>query len=160
MPFLVFWGLGRVGTRFPVPASLISAAWEQRYRTSETRGETSLESRSNTPSGVCTLAGKCRAASFKMASTPSATPPLPRWIGMTISSPVVHVTFEVGEEPVESCSLPDLLRGRDVDAPLREMEQDFGGDVAGDRGTPKGVEGRGVESVDPLGDPPGCQSAQ
>jgi len=54
-------------------------------RTSETRGDTSLESLSRTPSGVCIVVGNWRAASFNIASTPSATPPLPRWIGMTTS---------------------------------------------------------------------------
>jgi len=32
--------------------------------------------------------------------------------------------------------------------------------VPGDRDLPKGVEGRGIEPVDFLGHPPGCQSAQ
>ncbi len=77
-----------------------------------------------------------------------------------LGSPIIHVTFEVGEEPVEGCSLPDLLRGRDVDAPLREMEEDFGGEVTGDRGLAKGVEGRGIESVDALGHSPDSQSTQ
>ena len=40
------------------------------------------------------------------------------------------------------------------------MEQDFGRDVAGDRRLPEGVEGRGIEPVDPLGDTPGGQGTQ
>ena len=64
------------------------------------------------------------------------------------------------KNPLRVDSLPGLIRGRDVDAPLRQVEQDLGGDVTGDRGLPEGVEGRGIEPIDPLGDPPGSQSTQ
>ena len=64
---------------------------------------------STSPSGVCTLTGNWRAASFSIASTPSATPPLPRWIGMTISwSPAGPVTSRTRRSSVRrsfmSCS--------------------------------------------------------
>ena len=128
------------------------------------------------PSGVCTLAGKWRAASFEHrlhAFRNAAFAQVDRHADQFITcrtshvkdeprlgSAVVHITFEVGEEAVQCRSLPGLVRGRDVDAPLREMEQDFGGDVSGDRGLPEGVEGRGIEPVDPLGHSPGSQSTQ
>jgi hypothetical protein len=40
------------------------------------------------------------------------------------------------------------------------MEQDIGRDVAGYRRFPQGIEGRGIELIDPLGYPPGGQGAQ
>jgi len=77
-----------------------------------------------------------------------------------LGSPVVHVTFEVGEEPIESSSLPGLVRGRDVDAPFGQVEQDFGRDVSGDRRLPEGIKGRRIKPLDPLGHSPGSQSTQ
>ena len=136
----------------------------------------SLESLSSSPSGVCTRDGEM-AGSFLQhglhALGNAAFAQVDRHDDQFVAcctghvedeakfgSPIVHVVFEVGEEPVEGGSLPGLIRGRDVDAPLREVEQDFGGDVTGDRGLPEGVEGRGIEPVDPLGDSPGSQSTQ
>ena len=46
-------------------------------------------------------------------------------------SPFIHVTFEVGKATVDTGSLPGLIRGRDVVAPLGEMQQDLGGAVTG-----------------------------
>ena len=136
----------------------------------------SLESRSNTPSGVLHSDGKMAGSflqhGFHALGNP-AFAQVDRHDDQFIAccsghvqdeakfgSPIVHVIFEVGEEPVEGGSLPGLVRGRDVDAPLREVKEDLGGDVAGDRGLPEGVEGRGIEPVDPLGHPPGSQSTQ
>jgi hypothetical protein len=67
--------------------------------------------------------------------------------------------FRLGEEPIENRSLPGLICGRDGDAPLRPVEEDFGRDIAGHRRFPEGVEGGRIESIDPLGHPPGSQSA-
>ncbi len=77
-----------------------------------------------------------------------------------LGSLIIHVTFEVSEESVEGGSLPGLFGGRDVDAPLRQVVQDLGRDVPGDRGLPNGIKGRRIEPVDSLGHSPGSQSTQ
>ena len=136
----------------------------------------SLESLSTSPSGVCTLTGKLAGGFLQHRLHAPGNPAFAQvdrhddqlvacstghvQDEAKLRSPIVHVVFEVGEEPVERGSLPGLIRGRDVDAPLGEVEQNLGGDVAGDRGLPEGVEGRGIEPIDPLGHPPGCQSTQ
>ena len=84
----------------------------------------------NPPVFARLFAGNWRAASFNIAWTPPVTPPLPKWIGMTInSSPAAPVTSrtrrssdrrfsscrqhsrKLGEESVERGSLPSFESG-------------------------------------------------
>jgi len=77
-----------------------------------------------------------------------------------IGSTVVRIIFKVREETVESGPLPRLARRRDVDAPLRQVVENGGRDVASNWSFPDGVKRRRVESIDPLSHSPCSQSTQ